>query len=400
MSKKHRKPKKDRRLRILWNSNAPWSKSGYGNQTRDITLGLLHDGWPIACVAFYGLEGGVVEWNGLKVYPKLGMPWGEDACVAHGQDFNADVTIMFQDTWVMNPSAFQQIRRPIFYVPIDHDPVQKAVLERLQHAYRIITYSKFGQKQLWKAGFNSTYIPHGVDLSIFKPMNTLEMRERYGLPKDAYIIGMVSDNKDNPPRKQFQRIMDGFKLFKQKHENAAMYFHAILNQAGGFPIQEYAKVIGIEQSIFFTPPYFLASQAKHHHVAELMNTFDALICASSGEGFGMPITEIQACGRPAIVNRFTSMPELILEGQTGYSIDPGYLRYSPLGSFISDPDPRAICDSMERTYELDPNQVREVATKHIFENYDIVKIVNDMWIPYLKELQGEIYAANIGISVS
>lgn len=351
----------------------------------------MHEGWTVAQSAFYGLEGGVIELDGLRIYPKLAMPWGEDACIAHANDFHADITVCFQDSWVMDEAGLGKMQRYTPYVPIDHDPAPPGVLSKMRYAYRIITYSQFGQQRLWDKGYNSVYIPHGVDTTTFRPMETKDMRTKYGVPLEKYIFGMVSDNKDNPPRKHFQRVMDAFAEFKRHHEEAALYFHAIENQQGGFPILQYANEIGIQGDIFFTPPYQLAIRTPHGQIAEIMNMFDALVCTSAGEGFGMPITEIQACGRPAIVTDWTSMPELIVDGETGFKVDAGYHRFSPLMSFIADPDPRNIYQAMEKTYALDKERTRKACLKNILTRFDIMKLVKNSWNPFFEEVEAEIY---------
>lgn len=397
MSKKNRHKEKlanrktAHKLRILWCSNAVWSKSGYGNQSRDLLFRFLKDGWAVAQSAFYGLEGGVIDYQGLRMYPKMASAWGEDGAVMHGQDWNADITICFQDSWVMDVNALSQMRRYTPYLPVDHDPVPPGVLERVAKAYRIITYSKFGQKALLDRGFNSTCIPHGVDTAVFAPLQRVPVREKYGIPSDLFIFGMVSDNKDNPPRKQFQRIMDGFKLFTENHPKSGMYFHAILNQQGGFPIHEYAKQIGISEKIFFSPPYQLALRTDNQQVAEIQNMFDCLVCASAGEGFGMPITEAQSCGVPVIVTDHTAMPELIIEGETGFAVNPGYKRFSPLLSYVAEPDPRDIHEAMEKIFKMDQVKTSKSCRDHILAEYDIVKIVANMWSPLFEEIETEIY---------
>jgi glycosyltransferase involved in cell wall biosynthesis len=392
MSKKKLGNKKpERKLRIIWNANAVWTKSGYGNQSRDLLYRFLDEGWAVAQNAYFGLEGGIVELNGLRIYPKLAMPWGEDGCMASGQDWKADITVCFQDSWVMDEGALGKINRYTPYVPIDHDPVPPGVLSKMRFAYRIITYSKFGQQALWDKGFNSTYIPHGVDTTVFRPLDTAAMRQKFGVAPDKYIIGMIADNKDNPPRKQFQRIMDAFAEFKKKHNEAAMYFHAIENQAGGFPILQYANNLGIQNDIFLTPPYQLAIKTPPSMVAEVMNMFDALVCTSAGEGFGMPITEIQACGRPAIVTDWTAMPELIVDGLTGYKVPVGYKRFSPLLSFVADPEPKDIYEAMEKTYLMDKEKTRKACTANILANYDILKLVKNSWNPFFEQVQADIY---------
>jgi glycosyltransferase involved in cell wall biosynthesis len=156
-----------------------------------------------------------------------------------------------------------------------------------------------------------------------------------------------------------------------------MYFHAIENQANGFPILEYAKKLGIESSMFFTPPYYVAVKTKHGQVAEVMNMFDALLCVSAAEGFGMPITEIQACGRPAIV--------------TGFRVPSGYHRFSPIGSFIADPDPAEIYKAMELTYKMDKEKTAKACREHILSKYNIIDLVRNKWIPFFEDVEADIY---------
>ena len=81
--KRTKKPVKDRRLRILFSSNAPYSSSGYGAQMGLLLPLLKAEGWTQAICAFYGLEGGIIDWKGIPVYPKMGDAWGSDAVVNH-----------------------------------------------------------------------------------------------------------------------------------------------------------------------------------------------------------------------------------------------------------------------------------------------------------------------------
>jgi ATP-dependent DNA helicase DinG len=50
------------------------------------------------------------------------------------------------------------------YLPVDQSPVPPQVLDRLRFAYKIITFSKFGQTELQKSGFSSTMFWEGVDV--------------------------------------------------------------------------------------------------------------------------------------------------------------------------------------------------------------------------------------------
>src|SRR3990167_1723808 len=135
-----------RKLRIYINSNSPWSNSGYAQQLTQLVPRIRDAGYPLAIGCFYGLEGGKIELDGMTMYPKMGDAWGGDGMQYHAQDFKADVVFSLQDIWVLNPDFIKQINRWITILPIDHDPIPPAVLQRARMAYRIVTYSKFGQK--------------------------------------------------------------------------------------------------------------------------------------------------------------------------------------------------------------------------------------------------------------
>jgi len=390
---------KDRRLKIMWSSNGVFCHSGYSTQSRDILYRLIDDKWKMAHTAFYGLEGGILTVNGLKIYPKLADQWGVDAAMHNGNHWGADATVFFQDSWVLNINILKKIKRPIFYVPVDHDPAPPAVVERMKLAYRIITFSKFGQKMLENAGFASEMIPHGVDTELFRPMNKLAMRKKYGIPPDIFLFGMVSANKDNPPRKSFQRVMDAFAKFHKKHPKSGLFMHTLLEQGGGFNIAQYSRHLGINEKIYHMKPYDVIVTLGSDKIAELINTFDVLLCPSQNEGFGIPIIEAQSCEKPVIVTDWTAMPEHIIEEKTGLKTKVAFKRWTGLGGYVAHPDPDDLYNNMEKIYKMDIGKMGKRARKHILKNYDMNKIVSEKWIPFLKGIQKDIYKG-VGINES
>lgn len=393
MPKKKAK-KLDRKLRILWNSNAVFSPSGYGNQSRDLLYRFLKEGWSVAQSAFYGLEGGSIILDGLKIYPKLSDVWGGDAMILHGNDYKADITVSFQDSWVLDPKYLQKVRRYVPYVPVDHDPVPPAVLDRMKFAHRIVTYSAHGQKQLANNGYASTLIPHGVDMNVFKPMDKQEARKAFGLPPTGFLFGMVSANKDNPPRKSFQEALEAFARFKQDVPDASIYFHTIMDYPSGFPIKQYAAELGIESSIYFLDGYDVAVRFGHTDVAKLMNAFDCLLIPSTGEGFGMPCTEAQACGVPVIANDFTALSELVVPGETGYLVEVDRKRYSLMCSYAGIPSVEDLYKKMKLVYDGDRQAMGRAARTFVNAHFNIDMLVTKKWNRFFEELEEEIYATS------
>lgn len=383
--------KKERKLRILFSSNAPWAPSGYAQQMFDILPLFKEAGFPLGMVAFYGLEGGFINLDGIKFYPRMGDIWGSDAMVFHQKDFKADIVISFQDTWVLDLNNMKQVKNWIPMAPIDSDPVPPAVFDRLKLAYRVVTHSKFGHDQLQKKGMHSTYIPLLVDTSVYKPLDRTEIRKQLGIPEDMFLFGMVSANKDYPPRKSFQEAMDAFALFHKAHPNSGMYFHTILNQQGGFPIREYAQFLGLEKVIFNIDPYDQMYRVTKPGMAKIYNAFDCLLAPSTNEGFGVPIIEAQSCGIPVITNNFTSMPELIEPGKTGFLCEVAYKRFTPLCAYIGVPSVQSIYEQMEKVFSADRKAMGKAGQSRMVKNYDVKTVFNNAWLPFLEKVEKELY---------
>ncbi len=386
-------PKNGKRLRCIINSNAIWSISGYGSQILEFLPLIRKEGYPVAEIDFYGLEGGKIVLDDIVHYPKIADMWGGDAMISHGADFKADVTFTLQDIWVLNIEYMKAAKRLICYVPVDHEPVPPAILERLRLCYRVIAPSPYAERELLRNGIQSTYIPWTVNTEIFKPLsNKAELRKGIGIPEDFFVFGMVAANKDNPPRKCFQEVMDAFKIFHDKHPKSCIYFHSMIDQQGGFPIREYAKVLRLNEFIYHPPPYPMLFNTKRPDLAKVYNTFDCLLSPSLNEGFGVPIVEAQAVGIPAIVNDFTAMRDLVIEGKTGYKAKVAYKRFTPLCSYVGIPDVKSIYNCMEKVYTTDRIKMGIEARKFVVENFDTKTVFETKWIPYLSMLEQEIYS--------
>lgn len=386
----------NKKLRIMWSSNAPFSTSGYGTQMNEVLPLIRDEGYPTAIVDFYGLEGGKVVIDGIQHYPKIADMWGGDAMIAHGADFKTDITISLQDIWVLSPEHMKQAKRLICWVPVDHEPIPPAILERLQLCYRVISPSPYAHRELLRNGMQSTYIPWTVDTEIFKQLNKKsELRKKIGIPEDFFVFGMVSANKDNPPRKCFQEVMDAFNLFHEKHPKSCIYFHTLIDQAGGFPIREYAKVLGLNDFVYHPPAYSMLFNCGRKDLANIYNTFDVLLCPSRNGGFEVPIVEAEACEIPVITNDFTAMRDMVEEGVTGYKTEVAHKVFTQLCSYIGVPSMKSIYEKMELVFKTDRVKMGQAGRKFVIENFDTKTVFKEKWILFLRQLEQEIYGNKI-----
>jgi len=346
----------------------------------------------VACSAFFGLDGNPIDWNGIKCYPKMADPFGTDALFFHTNDFKANVAMTMVDVFTQDPNFLKQIKVWIPYVPIDKEPISQAIIEKLNYAYKILTFSRFGQKALEKIGFTSTLILEGTDTNIFKPMDKMQMRKELGIPPDVFLFGSIAANKENPPRKGFQEMLEAFKLFYDNHKEASLFFHTQQTTPVNFPIVDYARYLGINQRIYFVDQYKATFRADSEQICKELNAFDVCLHPSQTEGFGLVIIESAACGVPAIVNRCHSMPELVVEGKTAEICETARPWWVSGGGFFYPADVKSLHEKMEIMYKKlhEPNTIAKDCREHVVENYNIDTIFKNQWIPYFEGLQDEL----------
>ena len=382
-----------RKLRIAWSSNASWSNSGYGTQTEQVVKRIHAAGFPIAELDFYGLDGAIIEKDGIIHYPKMGMPYGEDALNFHSKDFKADISITWQDVWAMNMEHVNQVPRWVPWCPIDREPMGYPIVDHLRSAHRILACSRFGEKEIKSNGLYATYIPCTVETAILKPSDTSkeDFRKAIAIPPGLFLFGMVSANKEVPPRKSFQEVLDAFLLFQKEVPNSGIFFHINKIQGYVFPISEYAKYLGLEKSIFYLDDYIQMFKVKRTDMANFYSMMDCLLLPSSAEGFGMPAIEAQSCGTPVIVNNFTSMPELVIPEKTGFICDVGFKQFTPTMGYVGIPSVQSLFEQMMKVYKADRVQMGKAAREHVVKNYDADTVFNENWLPYLSSIEHHIY---------
>lgn len=377
-------------MKILWSSNAPYASSGYGVQTRLFTRRLKDMGHEVAILAFWGLEGGLLNLDGLPIYPKGMMAYGQDVMAAHSAHFGADICISLIDAWVINPEMVRQIKW-IPWFPIDHEPVPPAVARAVARAYKRIAMSKFGQAELEKAGMDSYYIPHGVETSVYKPMDRVQAKEFCGFPKDRFVVGMVAANKGMPSRKAFTENIGAFAELKKHHDDVWLYLHTSTganSEYQGQNLPEYLNYLGLKpgRDYAFPDQYSNLLGYPQEWMVAAYNSMDVHLLVSMGEGFGIPILEAQACGVPVITGDWTAMPEITFSGWKVLKSE-AQPWWTPQASFQYQPSTMAIYDRLESAYRHSGEQFyRDLAREGALE-YDADLVAEKYWKPALADIE-------------
>jgi glycosyltransferase involved in cell wall biosynthesis len=379
-------------MRILWSSNAIWCASGYGIQAKHILPRFQAMGHVVAQHAWYGLQGGMLNLNGMQIYPCGADPWGNDIIEAHAKHFEADIVISLMDAWVLKEYGKKKIHW-IPYMPIDHDPPPAAVLEAIKGAYRVCSYARFGERLLNEAGVKNTYIPHGVDTKVFAPGDKIKAREKMGLDPDCFLIGMVAANKGMPARKAFPENLAAVSLFKKAHSKlkVKVYLHTLettTHQGVDFDALLHSLDFKPEE-IVFVNQYRYVLGLSEEYMANAYNAMDVLLAASMSEGFGIPIIEAQACGTQVITTNCTSMPELTFGG---YLCGAYQKFWTAMNSWIVVPSIKDIAQGLEWAYvHHDSAQIEKKARDGAMA-YDWDAVTEKYWKPFLGDTAKEIEA--------
>lgn len=383
-------------MKINWFSNAPWASTGYGNQTRLFVPRLRNLGHEMSITAFYGLQGGTLNVDGIPIFPNGKHIYGQDVIGAHAQNLKADIIISLFDVW---PMAAQNIPKEIGWYPwfpVDHEPMPGIVAEKVRKADKGITMSRFGLRMAQQAGLDTYYVPHGVDTNIFKPIDRKAARKFVAWPEDKFVVGMVAANKGFPPRKAFYQQITAFAALRKKHNDVMLYLHTDDGTHGGDGVDlvEYCQVLGLtvgyskqdgNYDVLICDQYTYLIGYSDEYMNAAYNAMDVLLMVSMGEGFGIPLIEAQACGCPVITGDWTSMGELCFSGWKVSKRDADPF-FTPQGAFQYAPRPEAIAVKLLEAYELRGNrEYRERARKGALK-YDADLITERYWKPVLDDI--------------
>ena len=256
------------------------------------------------------------------------------------------------DVFVLEPAVWRELNAAC-WVPVDHDPAPPGVLAFFAATGAVpIAMSRFGQERL--AAFDPLYVPHGVATDVFAPQPRAEARAAAGIPRDAFVVGIVAVNKGAPSRKSLAEMIEAFAIFRARHDDALLYLHTELSRRArrGRTCRRCSTSSGVDEEAVLRRrpvPLPLRTRSRPRRWPAIYSSLDVLLNASMGEGFGLTVLEAQACGVPAIVTDFTAMSEVC---GAGWKV--GYERYwTDQASWQARPHVEEIVESLEACYALD-----------------------------------------------
>jgi len=402
-------------MKIVWASNAHLQPTGYATITKNVVPYIQkHSDHEMVEVAISGLNRVIpFDWDGVKVYGTTGMggKLGIGDWPSIQATEKADVWMLNFDAWAVGPTIVNSGIKYVIYPPIDHDPLPPLWLPALHNAVEIVPYCEFGERVMRKGlGITAPIvspIPHGVDTSVFHPID-VKRTDVFGRETPGFVAGIFKNNQGTRSRYDVQ--IEGFRRFMERvgDDSARLYIHSAKNGSQGFDIPQLVKRNGLEGFVFIVSPSRYRQGLSVEEMAESYNSCDVILNAVAGEGWGLPITEAFACGKPVIGSAFSSMPELIagkegtirkrninkpelIEGARGWLVPTLGTEYTPgKQSTRCTVDAKDIGAALVQAYKYPEKRkaMGENAQEYV-KQFEWDK-VGEKWVDYFNGLEGRI----------
>ncbi len=144
------------------------------------------------------------------------------------------------------------------------------------------------------------------------PEPVAALREQWKLPpENSIVIGFAGRLV---PQKDIKILLRAFALFSTAHARGAR-----LVMVGMGPLEaemkQFADDLGLGDTVIWA--------GFREDVPVVMNAFDVFALTSKHEGFGLVLVEAMAAGKPVVATRAGAIPEVVVDGETGYLAEIG-----------------------------------------------------------------------------
>lgn len=147
-------------------------------------------------------------------------------------------------------------------------------------------------------------IPNFVDAARFQRSNKQHFKQAL-CPKGEKVLVHVSNFRP------VKRASDVVRVFHRlREEGFALKLLLVGDGPDRMPTEHLARQLGVHEDIRFL--------GKQEPIEEILSIADVFLMPSGSETFGLAALEAMACGVPVVASDIGGLPELIVEGVTGF----------------------------------------------------------------------------------
>lgn len=300
----------------------------------------------------------------FKVYPATGKNPNDLYGYGRVKDFVGlapDIIFMLNDAWIVDRYLDEIIqhfsnRMPeiVVYTPVDAVDHSKEWYSRFWAVSRLVAYTQFGYDEI--AGKlpknmdkkNLSVINHGVDTSIFKPLDRIQSRRALFKTEDLDNAFIVLNMNRNQTRKRLDITMRAFADFAKDKDDAYLYMHCG-DVDSSINVTQLADRLEILGKVIKTGNVRGIQTVTDSGLNLIYNCCDVGVNTSLGEGWGLGSIEHAATQAAQIVPNHSACREL----------------FHDCGSLVSAPVPFCLDNIMTTGYLVS----QESLTKRLQELY-------------------------------
>jgi glycosyltransferase involved in cell wall biosynthesis len=195
-------------------------------------------------------------------------------------------------------------------------------------------------------------IPNGVDTERFQPRpRDGALLDHLGIPRDSSIVGLVAVLR---PEKNHELFLRAAAIVRQQMSD--IRFVLVGNGPERESLDQLTAELGLTDIV-----HFLGARSD---VPQLLPLFDVFTLTSKIEASPVSILEAQACGLPVVSTRVGSIPESVIDGQTGYLASPGAVEEvaAAVIRLLRSPDLRQALGSAARQFVVHHRSLQSMVT--------------------------------------
>jgi glycosyltransferase involved in cell wall biosynthesis len=205
-------------------------------------------------------------------------------------------------------SALGTLERKVAY---EGSYTSRQIFEAMNCADKVLSVSEDLKNHIVNLGISEdkvSVVPNGVDIEKFKPAGKEYARNMLNLPQDKKIVLFVGALKKI---KGVDYLIEAAKSFLDT--NISLY---MVGRDDGMKksLEKRAHELKIDNHIKFTGP------VNHEDIPLWLSASDILVLPSLSEGRPNVILEAFACEVPVVATNVGGIPELMINGETGYLV--------------------------------------------------------------------------------
>jgi L-malate glycosyltransferase len=127
--------------------------------------------------------------------------------------------------------------------------------------------------------------------------------------KDEFILTHISNFRP------LKRVTDLVHILNKLPKRLKVKLLMVGDGPDRFQAEKLCKELGLCDKVVF--------MGKQENVSEILAVTDLFLLPSENESFGLAVLEAQACGVPCITSNAGGLPEVNIDGETGYTVNVG-----------------------------------------------------------------------------